>query len=291
MIVKDYRITTWLVMGAMISALLLSACSLLESSRASARTPEEAISAAVLDYLTEQRAETEQFETEVEQIEGDFARVKIISTDPAVPGGFTGFLARQDGVWTTLIVGSGFNPMELQALGIPESILPESWAFPDEPPADPEESAACPLPVDGTKLLTDEAHGYCLLYPTSHTVVQLESGNTEIVVGDLMNHIDPRVSIKVEPAKGRSAAQAADEWLADFSLPDFDIKQSATTIGGQEAVMLDMMPGQDLNRQLLVVHDGQLYHLFFAPFDPSAGESYAQMEELFGIVTGSFVFR
>lgn len=296
---KNYRIATLFILGAIITILLLSACSLLESPGASTRTPEEAIAEAVHEYLAQQGGPADQVKVEIEQFEGDYARVKIISTDPDVPGGFTGFLARKDGVWTTLIVGSGFNPMEVQALGIPESILPEGWVFPDEEPAAPTEPASnpsvdsgaptgCPAPTDGSLLLTDEGRGYCLLYPTSHTVVQLDSGNTEIVVGEVMNHIDPRVSITVEDLAGRTVEQAADEFVTGFE--GFDIEQTNLTIAGEEAILLDGIPGQDFYRMVLVTHDGILYRLQFAPFDENLVDTFPQAEQLYTLVMDSFQF-
>jgi hypothetical protein len=253
----------------------------------------------VQEYLAQQGGPADQVEVEVEQLEGDFARVKIISTDPDVPGGFTGFLARKDGVWTTLIVGSGFNPMEVQALGIPESILPEGWVFPDEEPAAPTEPAinpsvdsaalsGCPTPTDGTLRLTDEARGYCLLYPTSHTVVQLDGGNTEIVVGEVMNHIDPRVSITVEDLAGRTIEQVVDEFLAGYE--GFEIEQSALTVAGEEAILLDGIPGQDFYRMVLVDHDGSLYRLQIFPYDENNVDTLPQAEQLYTLVVDSFQF-
>jgi hypothetical protein len=198
-----------------------------------------------------------------------------------------------------LIVGSGFNPMEVQALGIPESILPEGWVFPDEEPAAPTEPAinpsvdsaapsGCPTPSDGSLLLTDEARGYCLLYPTSHTVVQLEGGNTEIVVGEVMNHIDPRVSITVEDLAGRTIEQVVDEFLAGYE--GFEIEQSALTVAGEEAILLDGIPGQDFYRMVLVAHDGSLYRLQIFPYDENNVDTLPQAEQLYMLVVDSFRF-
>jgi len=91
----------------------------------------EAISEAVRDYLAQQGNPADRVEVEIERLEGDFVRVKIISTDPDVPGGFTGFLKRRDGTWTALIVGSDLDPAMVEALGVPESILPEGWVYTD----------------------------------------------------------------------------------------------------------------------------------------------------------------
>lgn len=200
---KIYQTTTWLMIGAMISVSLLSACSLLESPSASARTPEDAIVEAMHDYLDEQGAPLDQVEVTVKQIDGDYARVEIISIDPESPGGWNAFMKREDGGWTTVHSGSGMEKEHVEAAGIPESVWPEGWLIAEnglEPPT----GVACPVPTAGNLLLTDKVRGYCLFYPDTHTMVQLESGNTEIVVGEVMNHIDPRVSIYTEELAGRT---------------------------------------------------------------------------------------
>lgn len=286
---RNRRITSLFMLGFIAVAMLLSACGALDSPSASARTPEEAIAQAVRDYLAQQGSPTDQVEVEIEQLEGDFARVKIISADPDDPGGSTGFLARKDGVWTTLITGSGFDPAEIQALGIPESVLPEGWFLITD--VDTAAETDCPPPTDANVAFVNAAHGYCLLYPDGYVVEQPNPSETVLVVGSLMNHTDPRVSISVEPASGRSASQAADGLLEGLDMAAFNIERTATAIGGEEAVLLDGIPGQDLNRQLVVVHNGMLYHLFFSPFDPSLGETHARMEELFELVTDSLVFQ
>lgn len=282
---KNKRFTFLFMLAATTGIILLSACGLLESSGTSTPALEEVIGEAVRDYLAQQGGSADQVEVEVEQLEGDFARAKIISTDPAVPGGFTGFLRQEDGVWRTLVVGSGFDPLEIQSLGIPESILPEGWVFPsDEQPA----SAVCPTATEGALLLVDETRGYCLLYPASHTVVQLDSGNTEIVVGELMNHIDPRVSIYTEELAGRSMEQVIDDFIAGYE--GFEIEQTRLAVAGEEAILLSSIPGQDYYRKVLVIHDGLLYHLNFEPYDENLVDTFPQAESLYALVMGSFQF-
>ena len=78
-------------------SLALSACEILETQEATALTPDEAIAESVRAYLDKEGSLGDMLEVEIELLEGDFARVKIISTDPAIPAGFTGFLRRQDG--------------------------------------------------------------------------------------------------------------------------------------------------------------------------------------------------
>jgi hypothetical protein len=283
--IKNSRIAILLTLGAIISALLLSACGLLELPSASALTPEEAITEAVRDYLEEQGAPISQMEVQIKQFEGDYARVEIISTDPESPGGFNAFLKREDGVWTTIIAGSGMEREHVESAGIPESVWPESWLIAEDV-SEPPTGIACP--TAGTLLQTDESLAYCLLYPDSHTVVQLDSGNTEIVVGEVMNHIDPRVSIFAEELGSRSLEQYMDEFLAGFE--GFEIERTDLVVSGEEAVLLDGIPGQDFYRQVFISHHGLIYRLSFAPYDPTLTDTFPQAEQLYALVMDSFQF-
>ena len=284
---KNNRIRTWLIIGAMIGALLLTACSLLESSDISAKSPEDAIAGAVIDYLDEQGAPSDQMEVFVRQIDGDYARVEVISTDPESPGGFNAFLKREDGGWTTMIAGSGMEKEQVASIGIPESVWPETWLITEVAP-EPPTRAACPEPPAGTLLQTDEALAYCLLYPDSHTVVPLESGNTEIVVGEVMNHIDPRVSIYTEDLGDLTLQQFVDEFLTGFE--GFEIARTDLVVSGEEAVMLDGIPGQDFYRRVFIAHQGLVYNLLFAPYDPGLPDTFPQAQQLYTLVMDSFTF-
>lgn len=283
---KRYQLTTLLLLWVTISLLLLSACGPDETAGGADPGPEDA-AAAVRDYLLAQGAPVDKMDIQVKQSDGDFARVEVISVDPESPGGFNAFVGRQNGSWTTLIAGSGMEREHVEALGIPQNVWPENWLIPDNPPEEPTASV-CPEPTTAENLLyTDDVLGFCLLYPASHTVLQLESGNTEMVVGDLMNHTDPRISITGEDLAGRSLAQVVDDFLSGYE--GFEIARSELTIDGQQAVLLDGIPGQDYYRNLFIAHDGQLLRLSFFPYDPNL-ESLAQAEQLYALAIDSFRF-
>lgn len=147
----------------------------------------------------------------------------------------------------------------------------------------------CPSPSAGTQLLRNEAFGYCLLYPNGYDVEQPNENETVLVVGSLLNVEQPRAYIEVREAAGRSAAQVAEESVA--TLPSgFEVERAGLTIGGVEAVVLDRMPGQDINRQVVMVHGGRLYILTFALADEAAGDTYQKMEKLYTTVIDSFRF-
>ena len=94
----------------------------------------------------------------------------------------------------------------------------------------------------------------------------------------------PRALLEVRDAAGRTASQAADEIMAEAL--GFDISRTTTTIAGEEAVILDNLPGQDLNRQVVVVHQGRLYKFTFTPM----GGDTAGVESLYRTMMNSFSF-
>jgi hypothetical protein len=150
------------------------------------------------------------------------------------------------------------------------------------------ENDVCPEPAPETAILKDDELGYCLLYPASHVVERLDSGNTEVVVGSIMNHTDPRVSIVVEDLAGRTIEQIIDEFLAGYE--GFEIEQTKVALGGEEAVLLDGIPGQDYYRKLFVTHDDSLYQLAIFPYDPNLADTLPQAENLYTVVINSFRF-
>lgn len=153
--------------------------------------------------------------------------------------------------------------------------------------AQPESAATCPEPSAGNQRLVNEEAGYCLIYPEGFAEagtplnLWLASGPND--PGPLL----PFATIDVTPAGGLNTQAAAEQLAGD--LP-FEVPQSPVTIGGVEAVRLDRVPGQDLLRQLIVVHEDQRYLFTFVPDDPQAGDAYQRMEMLYQTVLNSFQF-
>jgi hypothetical protein len=146
----------------------------------------------------------------------------------------------------------------------------------------------CTTTTTGTQFLMNEQYGYGLLYPAGYDVQHPNEHETVLFVGSLLNVEQPRAYIKVQEAGGRTAAQVADELTAAFA--GFNIKRTNVTIGGEAAVVLDNIPGQDTSRQVVIVHDDRLYMLTFVPASEDYGEVYTQMENLYTIVLNSFEF-
>ncbi len=150
------------------------------------------------------------------------------------------------------------------------------------------QETACPEATAGTELLRNTEHNYCLLYPAGYTVEQPNENETVLVVGSLLNAEDPRLHVEVTAAEDLTTAAAAGQLEADTSIAGVEIERSLVTIGGEEAVVLDNLPGQEINRRVIFVHAGRLYNLMFAPAGENMGEAYTRMEALYDLVLRSF---
>jgi hypothetical protein len=140
--------------------------------------------------------------------------------------------------------------------------------------------ANCPAERDGTQRVVDARRGFCLLIPAAYTVFNTNPNEIVIAKESLLNVTEPRLFVAVTGAGARTAAQAADDIVA--SMPGFDLKRSTVDIAGQEAVVLDNVPGQDLLRHVLFVHNGRLFDLTFSPAD------HEQMEAFYHSVVADF---
>lgn len=128
-------------------------------------------------------------------------------------------------------------------------------------------TTSCPSATDDTYLLRAPQLGFCLLYPVTHKVERPNDQEVAIVLGGILNTTDPRASISATLADGRTAADVADEIVAGFE--GFEIARSETTVAGEPAIVLDDVPGQDINQQVIFTHGDRLYHLYYSPIDPA----------------------
>lgn len=158
-------------------------------------------------------------------------------------------------------------------------------------PASTAQPAACPQPGLGVEALQIDDHGYCAAIPTGYSV--LYPNPAEIIV-QRGSRTDPapdqvRLYIQVADAAGRTPAGLADQAVAGLGSA-FPVERADLTLGGEPAVSLNNLPGQDLGRQLIVVHAGRAYKLTFVPLDTVRAETRQELETLYEVVVRSFRF-
>lgn len=143
---------------------------------------------------------------------------------------------------------------------------------------------------EDTQLLINMIQGYCLQFPIGYDIVLANEMEVMLVKRSILNPTDPKVIIDVKPADGKTVEQVADQITADYSVPGLDVKRASLEIEQEQAIMLDGLTGEDINRQVVVVHNDRLYHMTIIPMEGSPDVS-AQAEALFSTVIQSFNFR
>ncbi len=130
--------------------------------------------------------------------------------------------------------------------------------------------------------------GLCFSYPQGYT--QLPSTDiVEIVAPDIPGTDTKGLFwLEISDAYGRTAEKIADEDMTTAA--GVDVGRSTVMIGGEPAVVLDGMPGQDLQRRVYVVHQQTLYVLAFMPTRSENKAASDQMEALYNAVTSSWAW-
>lgn len=150
--------------------------------------------------------------------------------------------------------------------------------------------AICFRYSEETQLLINVVQGYCLQYPIGYDIVFSSEMEIMLVKRSILNPDDPKLMINVEPSDGKTVEQVADQLVADYSVPGLEVKRVPLVIDQEQAIMLDGLTGESLNRQVVVLHNDHLYHMTIMPADGSP-DVKAQAEVLYNMVIQSFNFR
>lgn len=130
--------------------------------------------------------------------------------------------------------------------------------------------------------------GFCFSYPQGYT--QLPFNDAVEIVAPGLTGTDTRgiFWIEISDSYGRTAEKIADEDLTTAA--GVDVGRSTVMIGGEPAVVLDGMPGQDPQRRVYVVHEQTLYVLAFMPTLSENQAAGDQMEALYSAVINSWAW-
>jgi hypothetical protein len=206
--------------------------------------------------------------------------------------------------YITLFVGIVIASLVLAACSpepAPTKALPTTTAAPPTqtkptptiPPSPvPTTEPSCPEPTDGTQLLKNEELGYCTLYSEGYLEVEIPPSEVCLVPGEpYMACHSANAFINVEGAAGSTADQIADEIVADAEkeIPGILIERTNLTVSGEQAVVLEGLPGVASSRNIYIVHADRLYVLVFVPWD-ATGEEFTRIETLYTTVINSFTF-
>lgn len=181
--------------------------------------------------------------------------------------------------------------------------LPEVTPIPDptatvQPSATaaPASAANCPTPTASARLYTSEAEGWCFLYPAALTPQETPARPHEATF--LSAPLDPtamesmvvRLTASANgPADGMSSGHYASAWL-DLNMPGRDPLEQFIEIDGQQAVVLDNLPGYGPEQGAFIVANDRRYQIIVSPQIADAGEMAQLAQETWDTVTQSLVF-
>jgi hypothetical protein len=141
---------------------------------------------------------------------------------------------------------------------------------------------------DTAQVFSSDELGLCFSYPHGYT--QLPYNDTvEIAAPDLPgSDLTGLFWLERSDAYDRTAEVIADQDMTVAGIPS--VGRSFMTLDGEQAVVLDGMPGQDLQRRVYVVYDQTLYVLAFTPTRTENKAAGNQMESLYTAVTNSWAW-
>lgn len=169
-----------------------------------------------------------------------------------------------------------------------ETLQPTIAPIVTEMPETPTPMGACPAETANLKLFINSDSGYCFLYPIEDTPLPpyIVVVNPNGVSGGDFLPGDALVQVSIEAASGNTVAQIVDQKITEAG-EGFNITRSEILIDGKQAIVVDGLPAQDPWREVFIVDNDRLYHMFFQPWIPNA-EWFSELEKLYSSVIDSF---
>jgi len=175
----------------------------------------------------------------------------------------------------------------------PPVIMSTNTSFPgistETPTSQVLESTSVQTGVNDTAELTSsdsDRLGLCFSYPQGYT--QLPDNDTvEIVALDITgSDVKGIFWLEISDSYDRTAEKITDQEMTYAA--GLNVDRWTVMLDGEQAVVLDGMPGQDLQRRVYVVHQQTLYVLAFMPTRLENKAADDQMEALYTAVTNSW---
>jgi hypothetical protein len=139
---------------------------------------------------------------------------------------------------------------------------------------------------DTAQLFSSDRLGLCFSYPQGYTHLP-EHDSVEIVAPDITgSDVKGLFWLEISDSYNRTAEKIADQEMTYAA--GLDVGRWTIMLDGEQAVVLDGMPGQDFQRRVYVVHQQTLYVLAFMPTRSENKAAGDQMEALYTAVTNSW---
>ena len=147
---------------------------------------------------------------------------------------------------------------------------------------------------DTAELFSSDRLGLCFSYPQGYAQIP-NSDTVQIAAPDLAGTDTKGLFwLEISDSYNRTAEVIADQDMTyavtQQGVPLENLGRWTVPLGGEPAVVLDGMPGQDLQRRVYVVHQQTLYVLAFMPTRSENKAASDQMEALYTAVTSSWAW-
>jgi len=156
---------------------------------------------------------------------------------------------------------------------------------------------ATPLPVSTPELtptpalerFSSDRLGICFSYPEGYTQMPYNDAVEIVAPGPVPGSDELGLFwLEISDAQDRTAEGVADQERSYVA--GLDPGRWTVMLGGEQALVLDGMPGQNLVRRVYIVHQGALYILTFTPTRSANEAAVGQMESLYAAVTGTWAW-
>ena len=127
----------------------------------------------------------------------------------------------------------------------------------------------------------------CFSYPQGYT--QIPSGDTVQITAPYLPGTGDTNGLfwfEISDSNDRTTEEVVDQEMTNMT--GLDVGRWSVTLDGEQALVLDGMPGQELQRRVYVVHEQTLYILGFWPARSENKTASNQMEALYAAVTSSW---
>jgi len=149
--------------------------------------------------------------------------------------------------------------------------------------------------IEGYERYIDPENRYCFAYPPEFSAGEFSPGQPGIFGPALDQSIEPlaaMLGIEADPVStGSDLSELTDAFLSEYAnLAAPPITRTSFELGGEPAELLEVVPGREGSRDVLVLHNSVLYRLLFMPSVRDFPQAESDVEALFDAVTTSFAF-
>jgi len=139
-----------------------------------------------------------------------------------------------------------------------------------------------------TEWFSSDQLGLCFSYPQGYTHLP-ENDSVEIVAPDITgSDVKGLFWLEISDSYNRTVEKIVDQEMTYAA--GLNVGRWTVMLDGEQAVVLDGMPGQDFQRRVYVVHQQTLYVLAFMPTRSENKTAGDQMEALYAAVTNSWAW-